>query len=110
MCFAVTQISGRRSDELGDFMAMLELRAVDLDHRSRVSCQGFGSSFHQSRFSGSGWSQEQEIANRPARANHARQVRLVDVDNLLNRFILTHNLAAKTGLKILRVTARQCRI
>ena len=36
MGLAMSQISGRRADQLGDFMAVLELRAVDLDDRPRI--------------------------------------------------------------------------
>ncbi len=42
MRFAVPQVSGRRTDQLGDFMAVLELGATDLDYCSRILQKSFG--------------------------------------------------------------------
>jgi len=44
MRFAVSQISGRRADQLGNFVTVLELGAVDLDHRVSVAKQNLGGS------------------------------------------------------------------
>ena len=110
MRFAMPEISGRRSDQLGDFMAVLELGAVDLDHRSRVSGKGLRRRFHQSRFSGAGWPQEEKVTNWPAGADHARQIGLVDVDDLFDRLILTYNFAAKARFQVSRVVTRQRRV
>ena len=110
MRFAMPEISGRRSDQLGDFMAVLELRAIDLDHRAAIPGQCLRGGFHQSRFARSSRSQEQKIANRPARADHTRQVGLINVDNLLDRFVLTNDLALQAGFQVLRLTARERRI
>src|SRR5262249_22114170 len=100
MSFAVPEVSGRRSDELGDLMAVLKLRAINLDHRAAVSHQSFSSGFNQSCLAGAGRAEEQEISYWPTRADHARQIRLVDVNDVFDRLVLTDNLAAQTGLQI----------
>ena len=55
MRLAMSQIAWRRADQLGDFMAVLELRAIDLDDRARILHQRLGCRFHDSGFSASGW-------------------------------------------------------
>ena len=41
--FAVSEISGRRADQLGNFVALLELSAIDLEDCVRIAQQRFGS-------------------------------------------------------------------
>src|SRR5580704_3900273 len=106
----MAQISGGRSDQLRDFMAVLEFGTIDLDHGPRVAGQRFGRGFDQSGLSRSGWTQEKEVAYRPARAGHARQVCLIDVDDLLDRLTLPDNLPPKIGFEINRVTAGERRV
>ncbi len=69
-------------------MAVLELRTIDLDYRAHVSQEAFRSSFHHARFAGTGRPQKEKITNRSAGAGHAREKRLVDVYDLIDRFIL----------------------
>src|ERR1022692_1525300 len=85
------EVSGRRADQFGDFVAMLELRAIDLNYRARIAHQAFRRGFHQPRLAASGGSQEQKIADRSSRAGHARQVSLVNADDLLNGLVLAYN-------------------
>jgi hypothetical protein len=42
MGFAMSEIAGRRSDQLGDLMTVLELGAVDLDYRAPIPEQRLG--------------------------------------------------------------------
>src|SRR5690349_11358406 len=107
MGFAVAEISRRRSDQLGDLMTVLEFGAINLDYRSSVAGQRFRGRFDQSRFSRSSGTQEQEIPYRPSGAGHSRQIGLIDVDDLLDRLILTYDLAAETRFQVFRVAACQ---
>ena len=50
----MAKIAGRGTDELGDFMAVLELGAVYLDERIRVLQECLDGGFHYVRFSGAG--------------------------------------------------------
>ena len=83
------QISGRRTDQLGNLVAVLKFRAVDLDDRARITHQGLGGRLDDAGLAGSSGPQEEEVADRTARRRHSRQIHLIDVDDLLDRFILT---------------------
>ena len=101
MGFAMPQVSGRRADQLGDFVAVLELRAIDLDHRPRVAHQAFRGGLHHARLARPGRPQKQKIADRTSRARHARQVGLVDVDDLLDGLLLAHDALAQIRFQFL---------
>ena len=101
MRLPMPQVSGRRADQLGDFVAVLKLRAVDLDHGAGIAHQALRRGFHQPRFAGARRSKKQEVANRPAGTGHARQVRLIDVDDLIDRLILSDNAFAQIAVQFL---------
>ena len=88
MRFAMPQISGRRADQLGNLVAVLKFRAVDLDDCARIAHQRLGGCFHDARLAGSGRPQKQEVPDRTARGRHAGQIHLVNIDDLLDRFVL----------------------
>src|SRR5215471_10967106 len=69
-------------------MAMLKLRAINLYHGARVAYQAFRCRFHQPGLAGTSRAQEQEIAYRASRTVHSRQIHLVDVHDMIDRFIL----------------------
>ncbi len=50
-CFAMTQVSGRRSDEFGDFVAVLKLRAVHLNECTRTAEEDLGRCLNNTGFS-----------------------------------------------------------
>ena len=55
MGLAMPQVSGRRADQLGDLVAVLELGAVDLDHGAGIAGEALGHGFHGPGFSRAGW-------------------------------------------------------
>ena len=67
MRFAMSQVSGRRADQLRDLMAVLKLGAIDLDDRARILQQRFRGGFHDARLARAGRPQEQEVPDRTAR-------------------------------------------
>jgi hypothetical protein len=85
----MTQVPGRRTDEFGYLMGMLELAAVDFGYSQRIVYQALRRGFDGPCFAGARWPEEQEAADGPVRAGQAHPVHLVDADNLLNRFLLT---------------------
>ena len=48
----VTQVAGRGTDEFGDFVAVLELRAINLNDRAHVAKKHFRRGFDQASLSG----------------------------------------------------------
>src|ERR1035437_8022895 len=95
------EVSGGRTDQLGDFVAMLKFRTIDLDYRARVAHQAFRRSFHHARLAGTRGSQEKEIADRSSGAAHAGQVSLIDADDLLDSLVLTHNALPQIHVELL---------
>ena len=91
MRLAVPKVSRRRTDQLRDLMAVLELGTINLDHAASISDHAFRCRFYQASFAGTGGAEEQEVADRPAGTVHPRQIRLVDVNDLIDRFILSDN-------------------
>src|ERR1700704_565929 len=86
MRLAVPQIARRRSDELCDFMRMLELRAVDLDEGACVAEQNLCGRFHDARLAGASRTEEQQVPHRPARRIEASAEYLVQIDQGLHAF------------------------
>src|SRR5262249_15681731 len=80
---AIPEISGRRSDQFGNLMAVLKLGAVNLDYRTRVAHQAFRGRFYRSGFTGSSRSQTQEVTDGPPRTAHSYQLGLVNLNDLL---------------------------
>ncbi len=68
MGFPVSQVSRRGSNQFGDFMAVLELGAVDLNYPAGVANQPLGRGFDEPGFPGPGRAQEKEISYRPSGA------------------------------------------
>ena len=93
------EISRRRADQFGDFVAVLKLRAIDLDDRAGVLHQRFGGGFHDARLTRSGGPEEQEVSDRTPGRRHAGQMHLINVDDLLDGFVLTDNHSAQAGFK-----------
>jgi len=92
VCLAMPEISGRRANQLGDFVAVLVFRAIDLDHCLGITQQRFGHRFHRAGFSRSRRPKEEKPAPyRPAGRRHSGEEGLVDSDDLLDGFVLPDN-------------------
>src|SRR5207244_6008058 len=71
-CFAVAQITPRRTDQFRDFVTVLKLRAIDFDKGARTAKKDLGGGFDDSGLYRSRRSQKQEIPTRPVRHGPAR--------------------------------------
>ena len=67
MRLSMSQISRRRSDQLGDLMAVLKLRAIDLDASACIAKQRLRHGLHDARLAAARRSQKQQIAHRSPR-------------------------------------------
>src|SRR5260370_19332171 len=84
MRFAVAQVSRRRPDQFCDFMAVLKLRAIDLDYGSRVLQQRLGGPLDNASFSRAGTPQEETISYRPSYPRQSRHRRLISPHDLVD--------------------------
>jgi hypothetical protein len=84
---------------------VLELAAIYLDNGSHVASQRFGGGFHQSRLACASGSEKQKGPDGTGDAAHPERERLIDVDDLPDRIVLTDNLASQTGFELMSFIA-----
>src|ERR1700689_934197 len=110
MRFTMAEVSGRRADQLGNLVAVLELRAINLDNRAGILQHRFSRGFHDASLAGSGGTKEEEVSDRTTWRGHAGQVHLIDVDDLLYGFVLADDQPAQANFEGFRLSARPGRI
>src|SRR5579872_666961 len=86
-------------------MRVLKLRAIDLDAGPRVAEQGLGHGLDHARLARSGRPQKQQIPHRTPRRIQSSQEHLINLYDLLNCLILSHDPAAKGCIKFSSVVA-----
>src|SRR5216683_2961782 len=105
MGLAVAQISRRGTNQFGNFVGVLKFRAIDFDHRTGVPKKDLRSRFHDARLSGTGRTEEQQVAHRTAGGVQSGTKHLKHVNQGLYTFFLSHNLCSQRRVKITRVIA-----
>src|SRR5258708_10487817 len=103
MSFAMPQISRRRTNQFRDFVGVLKLGAVYLDDGAWIAKQNFSGGFHNARLTGTGGTEEQQVANWPPWRIQARAEHLIQVHQRLHALFLTDNLRAERCLEFQRV-------
>jgi len=88
---------------------VLELRAINLYDRARVSKEDFRGRFPQCGFSGAGRPRTEDCPP-GVPANSARAKHLEHVHKGLHAFFLSHDLGTQGRMKIARVVATDARI
>ncbi len=88
---AVAEIARRRADQLGNFMAVLKFRTINLDHCPGVLHEGLGGRFHDASLARPRRSKEQEVPDRTPGSGHAREIQLIYIDDLFDRFVLPND-------------------
>src|SRR5271154_5939361 len=102
MCFPVAQIPRRRTNQFSNLMRVLELRAIHLDNRARVSEQNFGRGFDNACLARARRPQQQEIAHWTPRGVQTGAENLIQVHERLHAFRLSDDLGAQRVLKFNR--------
>ncbi len=106
----MTQIARGRTDQFGNFVAVLELSTVDLNYRPWILQQAFRRCLHDARLAGTGGPEEQEVPDRPPGSTHSGEMHLIDVHDLLYRVVLADYEPVQTAFQALRFAARFRRI
>jgi hypothetical protein len=101
MRLAVPEISRRRADQLGNLVRVLELGAINLEHRARIAEQHFRRGFDDARLPRPGGSEEQQVAHGTSRRVQPGAKHLVQIHHRLHRFVLPYDLAAHASIEIL---------
>ena len=110
MSLAMSQVSRRRTDQLGDFVGVLKLSAIDLDAGAGIAEQSFGHGLDHPRFARAGRPQKQQVAYRTSRRIQSGQKHLVDLGHFFDGLVLTDDLAAKGVVKLPGIVAAAGRI
>jgi len=105
MRLAVSEVSGRRADEFGDFVTVLELGAIDFDDGFGVADEAFGESFDGAGLAGPGGPKEEEAPDGASGAAHPGAVSLIKIDDLPDCFLLADDAPAQVGFERFRVPA-----
>src|SRR5713101_4421165 len=87
----MSQVPRRRANQFRDFVRMLKLRAVNLNHRIRVAVKRLSRSFDHASLSRTGWSQKQHRADRAVTGTHASEKYLVKATHAPHRTLLPHD-------------------
>src|SRR5437867_7474977 len=96
----MSEITRGRTDQLGDLVALLQLRAVDLDEGAWTAKKDFARSLYNARLAGASRSQKQKITDRAVRHSHSRQIDLIHVDDSAHGAILPNDLAQQPAFKV----------
>src|SRR5438105_13610527 len=110
MRFAMTQVSGRRADELGNLVAVLKFGAVNLDAGARLAVQGLGHGLDHTRLTRASGAKKQEIAYRVVGRVQPGQKHLIDFGDFLNGLILPYDFARQSIFKVHGIAAATKRI
>src|SRR5258708_11381506 len=98
MCLAVAQVAWRRTNQLGNLVRVLELRAIHFNDRASVPKKDFRCRFHDARLSRAGRTQEQQVAYRTAGRVQSGTKDLKHVNYGLDALFLPDDLGAQRGL------------
>ncbi len=110
MRFTMSQIAWGRTDQFGNFMAVLKFGAVDLHDRARVLNENLRRRFHRACLARAGGSEKQEVSNGASRRGEARQIHLVNTDNLVDRLVLANNQVPQRLIERLSVSSGSGRV
>ena len=72
-------------------MAMLKFRTINLNHCAGILHRELGGRFHDAGLARTGWSKEQDVSNRTPGSGHAREIQLIYIDDLFDRFVLPND-------------------
>ena len=106
----VSQVARRRTNQFGDFMGVLEFRAIDFDAGACVAKHRFCHRLHDPGLPGASGSEEQEVSYRAPRRVQARQKHLVDLRHFLDGLVLTDDFAAHGTFKVSGIVAATGRV
>src|SRR5262245_65241562 len=100
---AVPEIARRRAYQFGYFVRVLELGAIDLDHRIRVAEQNFGGGLDRTRLARAGRPKEEQRAQRFVRQSHLCEIDLVNLRERKHRVVLSDNAFEQFVLELARL-------
>src|SRR5215472_18442806 len=92
MGFPVPQVSWRRTDELGNLMRVLVLRAIHFDDRARIPKQDLCGGLDQACLTRPGWAEKKKRACRAVWRVQARANNLIQLDQRCDACFLPNDL------------------
>src|SRR6267378_7917467 len=105
MRLAMPQIPRGRTNQFGNFMGVLEFRAIHLDDGARVAKEDFRSRLHNARLPRTCWPKKQQIPYRAAWRIQSGPKHLVQIHERLDTLFLPDDFPPQRGLEINRIRA-----
>src|SRR5260370_38358490 len=107
---AVTKVSWRRANKLGNLVRVLEFGAVDLHDRVHIGKEYFGRRFNYTRLAETGRTKKQHRPDWAIRWIHAGQKNLVEAAHAPDSTLLTNNARSQAVFEILGTWALLLRV
>src|SRR6266849_5803326 len=97
----MAQVSRRRTYQLGDFVRVLKLRAIDFDDCFGIAEENFGRSLDHARFAGSSRTKKQQCAEWMVRLVEPGDEKLVETAHIVDRVFLTNDASRELLIELL---------
>src|SRR5215468_7431432 len=110
MGFPVAEIPWRRTNELCNFVRVLEFGAVHLNDQAGITEENFRGGFDDAGLAGTRGTQEKKIADRATWRVQPSAEDLVEVNESLYPFFLANDAGAKRLMKIAGIVAADGRV
>src|SRR5260370_21872204 len=105
MSLVVSQGAGRRPDQLGNHVGVLEFSAIDLDAGTGVSEKRLGHGFDHTCLTRASRAQKEQISHRASGSIQASQKHLVNLNDLFDSLLLADKTAAERRVKLSSIFA-----
>src|SRR5689334_3497662 len=102
----MAEVPGRRADQLGDLVAVLELGAVDLDDGLGVADEALREGLDGAGLARPGRPKEEEAPDGASGTAHSGRIRLIKVDDLPDGFVLPDDSPPQVVFERFRFPAR----
>jgi len=87
----MAEVSRGRTNQLGDFVRVLELCAVDLNHQPGITKKNLGCCFDDAGLTGPGRPEEEQVAYGAARRIQSGAEDLIEIDKGLDALFLAND-------------------
>src|SRR5262249_32262217 len=110
MGLAMAQVARRRTDQLGNLMAVLEFSTINLDDRPGIAKKRLRHRLHHARLARSCRTEKEQVPHRTPGSIQSSQKHLIDFNHFFDGRVLANDLAPQRGLKVPRIGAAPCGI
>src|SRR5208283_1627093 len=108
--FAVTKVARGRTDQLRNFVRVLELRAINFDARTRIAEERLCHGFDHAGLAAARGTEEEKVTDWTTRSIKARQEHLINLGDFLDGGILPDDTLTHGFLEFTRIVRAFARV